>query len=97
MTDKAYPELPKAHLPRGGFPDLFREDQMYAYADAARRGWGSPEEIQKLRSERYTIEEIANASEYAAISAFMFGRIKDELLRNRAIAVRHIPIGGQDE
>ena len=23
MTDKADPELPKAHLPCGGFPDLF--------------------------------------------------------------------------
>ena len=30
MTDKAYPELPKAHLPRGGFPDLFTADQLAA-------------------------------------------------------------------
>ena len=30
MTDKAYPELPKAHLPRGGFPDLFTADQLVA-------------------------------------------------------------------
>ena len=37
MTDKAYPELPKAHLPRGGFPDLFTADQLAA-AVAAERG-----------------------------------------------------------
>ncbi len=30
MTDKAYPELPKAHLPRGGFPDLYTADQLAA-------------------------------------------------------------------
>ena len=30
MTDKAYPELPKAHLPSGGFPDLFTADQLAA-------------------------------------------------------------------
>ena len=35
MTDKAYPELPKAHLPRGGFPDLFTADQLAAAAAAA--------------------------------------------------------------
>jgi len=33
---KACPELPKAHLPRGGFPDLFTADQMRAYFDL---GW----------------------------------------------------------
>ena len=37
MADKAYPELPKAHLPRGGFPDLFTADQLAA-AVAAERG-----------------------------------------------------------
>ena len=36
MTDKAYPELPKAHLPRGGFPDLFTADQLAAAVAAAR-------------------------------------------------------------
>ena len=36
MTDKAYPELPKAHLPRGGFPDLFTADQLAAAVDAER-------------------------------------------------------------
>ena len=36
MTDKAYPELPKAHLPRGGFPDLYTADQLAAAADAER-------------------------------------------------------------
>ena len=37
MTDKAYPELSKAHLPRGGFPDLYTADQLAA-AVAAERG-----------------------------------------------------------
>ena len=36
MTDKAYPELPKAHLPRGGFPDLFTADQLAAAVAAER-------------------------------------------------------------
>ena len=36
MTDKAYPELPKAHLPRGGFPDLFTADQLAAAVTAER-------------------------------------------------------------
>lgn len=36
MTDKAYPELPKAHLPRGGFPDLFTADQLTAAVAAER-------------------------------------------------------------
>lgn len=36
MTDKAYPELPKAHLPRGGFPDLFTAEQLAAAVAAER-------------------------------------------------------------
>ena len=36
MTDKAYPEVPKAHLPRGGFPDLFTADQLAAAVAAER-------------------------------------------------------------
>ena len=36
MTDKAYPEVPKAHLPRGGFPDLYTADQLAAAVAAER-------------------------------------------------------------
>ena len=36
MTAKAYPDLPRAHLPRGGFPDLFTADQLAAAVAAER-------------------------------------------------------------
>lgn len=35
MTDKAYPELPKAHLPSGGYPAELRD----YFAAAALQGW----------------------------------------------------------
>lgn len=53
MNDK-YPPLPEPFYDRGNFGavmvDCYNDEQMRAYADAAREGWASPEEVRTLRA-----------------------------------------------
>ena len=87
-----YPPLPHPFYDRGEFgtiqADCYNEEQMRAYADAAREGQSSPEKVQTHADtiERYTLDEIATATRYADLSVYQYNRIRDELRMNRAIA-----------
>ena len=59
MTDKAYPELPKAHLPRGGFPDLFTADQLAAAVAAERERCAGIVNELRMESARRNMPESA--------------------------------------
>lgn len=55
MNNK-YPPLPEPLYERGDAPsmgavstDCYSADQMHAYADTAREGWLSPEDVKRLR------------------------------------------------
>ena len=65
MTDKAYPELPKAHLPRGGFPDLFTADQLAAAVAAAREKCAGIVHELRLECDRRTMPESATMLRHA--------------------------------
>ena len=52
MSNK-YPSLPQPFYDRGDFgpihTDCYNDEQMRTYADAAREGWLSPEDVKRLR------------------------------------------------
>lgn len=60
-----------------------RQDELVAMIAALN---AAKKTINLPAAERYTLDEIATATRYADLSAYQYNRIRDELLRNRAIA-----------
>ena len=63
MNNK-YPPFPHPFYDRGNFgtiyTDCYNEEQMQAYADAAREGWLSPEDVKRLRGALETLADFVD-------------------------------------